>query len=489
MGAAGITAYGGYIAPSRIEREAIFKANAWAAPHLKGLAKGARAAAGWDEDSVTMAVEAARDMVSGESEGTINRLFLASTTLPFADRQNAGLVAAALDLPETLSTLDMGGSLRAGTGALKSALETKIEDAPERAALVIAADRRRTKPGSPQEMIYGDAAAAVMVGGGEPVARYLGGLSLSRDLVDHYRAAAADYDYALEDRWVRDEGYLKIVPEVVGKLLEHTGVGADSIDHFILPCPTPRLPEKVAVVIGIPPEAAQDNMADGCGFTGTAHPLLMLARCLETAKPGARLLVIGFGQGADALLFEVTEAITDFRPARGIVAQCRGGKPDSNYMRFLSNGGQIAMDWGMRAERDNRTALSTLYRKRDIITGFEGGKCSQCGTVQYPRTHICVNPNCGAADTQAPYSFANAIGRIKSFTEDWQAFCPDPPLKYGNISFDGGGNIFMEMADFAVGEAKVGDPVRMVFRIKDFDRSRNFRRYFWKAAPVSAGEG
>jgi hypothetical protein len=30
----------------------------------------------------------------------------------------------------------------------------------------------------------------------------------------------------------------------------------------------------------------------------------------------------------------------------------------------------------------------------------------------------------------------------------------------------------------------VGLPVRFMFRIKDFDGIRGFRRYFWKAVPV-----
>ena len=30
----------------------------------------------------------------------------------------------------------------------------------------------------------------------------------------------------------------------------------------------------------------------------------------------------------------------------------------------------------------------------------------------------------------------------------------------------------------------VGLPMRMVFRVKDYDHARGFRRYFWKAAPA-----
>ncbi len=41
----------------------------------------------WDEDSVTMSVEAARRLLGPEDDRShVDNLFLASTTMPFADR-------------------------------------------------------------------------------------------------------------------------------------------------------------------------------------------------------------------------------------------------------------------------------------------------------------------------------------------------------------------------------------------------------------------
>ena len=54
-----------------------------------------RAFANWDEDSLTLAVEAARDCLRG-FDLALSQLQLASTTLPFADRSNSGVVADAL---------------------------------------------------------------------------------------------------------------------------------------------------------------------------------------------------------------------------------------------------------------------------------------------------------------------------------------------------------------------------------------------------------
>jgi uncharacterized OB-fold protein len=50
------------------------------------------------------------------------------------------------------------------------------------------------------------------------------------------------------------------------------------------------------------------------------------------------------------------------------------------------------------------------------------------------------------------------------------------------VEFAAGGNLLMEITDAGAGEIAVGDAVRFVFRVKDYDRARGFRRYFWKAA-------
>ena len=95
-----------------------------------------------------------------------------------------------------------------------------------------------------------------------------------------------------------------------------------------------------------------------------------------------------------------------------------------------------------------------------------------------------MNPACRETDTQDEHRLAESTGRVKSFTEDWQAYSPNPPYVYGNVEFAEGGNLLMEFADAAPGETHVGDAVRFVFRIKDFDRLRGFRRYFWKAIRI-----
>ena len=483
----GITAYGAYVPKRRLKREAVVAANAWMNPGLRGLTKGTRAMCNWDEDALTMGVEAARDCLgpyladgANENRTGLETLIFASTTAPFADRHNAGVMLEALNLDENTASQDVGGTQRAATSALLNALKGLSGN-----TLLIAADHRKTKPGSTHELHYGDGAAALTLGTENVIARFLGGHALTRDLVDHYRSANAEFDYNLEDRWIRDMGYDQIVPAAVGKALENAKISADAIDHFVMPAIQRGVTAREAKRSGIKAEAVRDTLAASVGETGTAHAILMLAHALEEAEPGQKIMVVGFGQGADVLIFETTEALKKFNPQSGVSGHLARGTDDDNYTRFLSFNGLLDYEWGIRAERDNRTAQSTFYRKREAVTAFMGGRCAQCGTVQFPKSKVCVNPNCQAVDTQEDYPFADMGAAIKTFTEDNLAYSPNPPLQYGNVAFEEGGNVFMDMTDFDAGSISVGQQVKMVFRIKDFDDKRGFRRYFWKAAPAS----
>jgi uncharacterized OB-fold protein len=169
------------------------------------------------------------------------------------------------------------------------------------------------------------------------------------------------------------------------------------------------------------------------------------------------------------------------RAAASVAAALASGYACDDYLRYLVHAGLVEPDGGLRAERDNRTAHAAHYRRHRDLTGFVGGRCSACGTVQFPRMPACVNPACRAFDTQDDYRLADLPASVKTYTEDWLAYTPQPPLVYGNVALPDAGNVFIDFTDVDPGELAVGAPVRFVFRIKDQDRVRGFRRYFWKA--------
>jgi 3-hydroxy-3-methylglutaryl CoA synthase len=473
---------GAYVPQRRLQRAAIGAAHAWFAPGLKPVARGERAIADWDEDSITMAVEAGRDCLSGIDRTTIGSLSLASTTLPYADRQNAGIVKEALNLPDAVGVLDVTGSQRAATSALIQALHAAA--ATNRPQLCLAADRRVARPASEAELLQGDAAAAVLVGPGELIARLLGSHSVSVDFVDHFRAAGEPLDYAWEGRWIRDEGHVALIGQALGDGLRAFGVQPGEIDRLLIPVPTRSVIEAIARAAGCRAESISDNLTDTIGDSGVAHPLLMLAHALETARPREKLLLVGFGQGCDLLLLETTAAIARTPRRRPVTEALARGQPDENYLRFLFHRGLLQLERGMRAEAEQKQPGTTLYRHRRTVLGLVGSRSRSTGAVQFPPAEISVHTGEPTAGTHEDYPLADKPGRIVSFTADRLAYSASPPLYYGVIDFEGGGRMAVEFADASGELIAVGRTVRMVFRIKGVDELRHFTKYFWKAVPA-----
>ena len=481
----GITSYGAYIPRLRLDRMSIFQAMGWFAPAIMMVAQGERSMCNWDEDTLTMAVAAARDCLKGFDKQTLDGLYLASTTLPFADRQNAGVVAAALNLDSRLITSDFSASQKAGSTALITALES-VKSGERNNILVTAADSRETKTAYFYEMWFGDGAAAFTVGDSDVIAAYKGSYSVSHDFVDHYRGADKQFDYMWEERWTRDAGYAKIIPEAVNSLLAKLDMTIDQVDKLVYPCFFKGDHRKIAKNLGAAPEALVDNLHDVCGETGTAHPFVMMTAALESAKPGDHILMAGFGQGCNALMFEVTDQITALAPRNGFDGALNNKLTINNYQKWLKFRDLIQTEMGIRAEAPTQTATTVLWRKNKMILGLVGGKCKACGTPQFPKMDICVNPDCGAVNSQEDYEFADVPAKVKTFTGDLLSVSVDPPAIYGMVQFEGGGRMMADFTDCQLEDIQVGLPVHMEFKRKGVDKERGFSNYFWKAVPIPA---
>ncbi len=476
----GIVSYGGYVPKRRLNRMSVIQEMGWYIPALMMVANGERSMCNWDEDSLTMAVASARDCVSGFDKSKIDSVLLATTTPPFADRQNAGIVATALNLRENIVTADFTSSLKSATTALIAGLES-IKSGEKKAVLVSASDHRKTRSASFYEMWFGDGSASLLLGEENVIAEYKGSYSLSLDFVDHYRGAMQEFDYTWEERWIRDEGYEKIIPQSINGLLKKYGLTIKDVSKVVYPCFISREHKGIAKKIGASKEQVIDNMHEVTGETGAAHPLVMLAAALEQSKPGDKIVVASFGQGSDALLFEVTGNITKFAPRTGIKGSLAIRKEEASYAKFLKFNDLINAETGIRAEAATQTALTTLWRNRKMILGFVGGKCKKCGTVQYPKTNVCVNPKCNAFHTQEDYEFSDKDAKVMSFTGDYLAVAVEPPVLYGMVQFDGGGRTLLDFTDCDLENVQVGQAMKLSFRKKYYDKERGFTGYFWKA--------
>lgn len=480
----GITSHGAYVPRLRLSRTNILQAMGWFAPALMAVAQGERSACNWDEDALSMAVEASRDCLIGVPKTSIDGVHLGSTTLPYADRQNAGILATALNLSEVVVTADFSSSLKAGTTALLTALGM-IKSGERQSVLVTAADRRETKSAHFYEMWFGDGAASLLLGTDRVIAEFRGSHSVSYDFVDHYRGAGRKFDYMWEERWVRDEGYAKIIPEAVRGLLARCNTSIGEVTCLVYPCFFKAEHAAIAKKLGAAPDQVQENMHEVCGETGAAHPLLMLVHALERAKPGDKIVVASFGQGCDALLFEVTDAITELRPRRGVTGSLANRREVDNFLKFAKFRDLIEVEMGIRGEAGGQTAMTTLWRNRKMILGLVGSRCTRCRYPHFPPQEVCVNPECRAVQEMEDYEFADKPASVVMFTEDMLAVSVDPPAIYGLIQFEGGGRMLADFTDCGPGTITVGQAMRMSFRKRWYDKERGYHGYFWKGVPAA----
>lgn len=464
----GITSYGAYIPKWRMSRELIGK----------GL-RGERSVAGRDEDSLTMGVAAAIDCLKGVERDSIDGVFFASTTPPFMEKGHSVLVASTLDLKRDVFTADFSGSLRAGTNALKAAVDA-VKAGSAKQVLVIAADCRLGAPGSGFEQTFGDGAAALLVGGGG-VAELEEYYSVSDEIYDVWRRDVDLYVQSWEERFVYAKGYLSVVKEAASKLMEKAGVSPKDLGKAVFYAPEARRVVELARSLGLDPKTQlQDPLLDSVGNTGTAQPLMLFVAALEEAKPGDRLLLASYGGGSDAFLFRVKDGVEKLKGTRrAIKAHLASKRMVPDYATYLRWRGLVKTPEPRVHMAVSYPSAVAIWRERNRIYPLHGVKCKACGTIQYPPQRVCIK--CRAKDSFEEVRLYDKKGKLFSYSFD---FLRGAPL--GIINLEGGGRLFLWLTDVDVGELKIDMPVELSFRRLDPLRSDSIYLYFWKATPVRA---
>jgi len=479
---AGIVSYGSYVPRYRIDRKLIYRAMGWINP--ASYIPGERAVTNFDEDSLTMAVSAATDCMRGIDRSVIGAVYFASSTAPYSERQSASILATAMDARPEIRSADFTNSLKAGTSALLAALDAVRARAAD-TVLVAVGESRNAKAGSAQEEIFGDAAAAVLVGRDNLVARFVGAYSMSHDFPDHWRSAGEAWDHQWEDRFIRDEGYTKFIVDALTGLARSCSVEVSAFTSIIYPCLYQADFKTIAKRLNLEPSRLVEPLLGQVGYSGAADPLVHLAKVLEDANAGELIAVVGYGSGADAILLEVTDGIDVVKKNRkGIRAQLSARRELTSYEKMITWRGLMQVEKGMRGETVPYTAMSALWRDRHQILGLRGTRCLACGTPQFPAQKVCVNPACGAIGKMEPYRFSDKRGSLFTYTADNLVYSQDPPAISGTVDFEGGGRYCFDLTDVDQEQVKVGMQVEMSFRKKYTDPKFGVHGYFWKAVPV-----
>lgn len=434
---------------------------------------GECAVANYDEDSLTMAVEATLAAVDGRPVAGIGACLFASTTPPYLEKSSATILAAVADLGPSVLSADLGGSLRCGTTALRLALDL-VRAGTAGQALVGAADMRPAAPGTPEEGQLGDGAAAFLVGTEGVVASYEGGFAVTREFTDVWRGPGDRYLNVLPDMtFVRAYGLDRHIAEAVEGCLAATGRKREDIARVVVYGPDARTQAALLRQLRFREEATPrlDVMAR-IGNAGAAAVPIGLAAALEECRPGDEVLAVSYGSGAEALLFRCTDAL---RPPGGhaVAAQIAAGRPLAHYGRALAFRRHVETEV-IRAF----TSVPTMVREERQDLRLYGQRCRACDAVSYPRRHLCWQ--CSSADL-ADYRIARR-GRVFTFTRDHLVPSPDPPTAMVTADLEGGGRFYGQLTDCDPATVGFDMPVRLTFR--RIHEGEGIVNYFWKFRPA-----
>jgi hydroxymethylglutaryl-CoA synthase len=466
----GITAYGAYVPMLRLPLAAIGGGSSKPGGPEKAVAN-------WDEDSITMGVAAAIDCLRGVDRSSIDAVIFASTSYPFKEKQGAALIAKALDLRRDVHTADVGDTLRGGTSALRTAADA-VKAGSARRVLVVASDARMAAPRTGLEAALGDGAAAFLVGSDDVAVAIDAANAVADELIDVWRSEGDSFVHTWEDRFVVDHGYRTNVREVVRGLLEKMGLSPKDFTTLVLYGPDARAHATAVRDLGFDAKTqVQEAFFGKLGNAGAALAPLLLAAALERAKAGQRLLLVGYGDGAEAIALSTTPQVERLEGRRGVSWHLARRAELRSYDLYLRFRQLLATEHDRRAGAG--LSATKHFRDRDTDVSLIAQRCRHCGQAQFPHQRVCFT--CHAKDEFDPLRLSDRIGTVKSFTFDNFAGSPNPPLVAGIVDVDGA-RLYLQMTDVDPKEVTLGMPVELTFR--KIHEAGGTPNYFWKSTPV-----
>jgi 3-hydroxy-3-methylglutaryl CoA synthase/uncharacterized OB-fold protein len=464
----GIISASGYLPYRRLDRTEIAKVAG------TGGGRGSRTVASYDEDTTTMGVEAARLARRGAAGVTVDLVTFSTVAPAYLDKTNATTIHAALRLDEEVVALDMNGSTRSAVGALQVALRGNGT------TLVVGADLRTGLPGSADEAGSGDGACALVVGdetAGALLAEYLGGASTTEEFIDRWRTPGDVRSRVWEERFGETK-YVPLGEHAWKRALDVAGVAAADVTRVVVASSHPRAAKALTGRLGVAKEAVGDDLSATVGFTGAAHPGLLLTHALEQSSPGDVIALVVLADGADVLVFRATDAVRGYRPARSVAQQVEQGAPLA-YGKFLAWRGMLPIEPPRRPEPD-RISAAVTGRTEDYKYGFVGSRDRSSGALHLPPAR--VSRVGGELDDMDAVPMSDVQGTIATTTIDRIAYSQSPPIVFAIVDFDDGGRLPVELTDVDADAVKMGDRVEMTFR--RLFSADGIHNYFWKARPV-----
>jgi 3-hydroxy-3-methylglutaryl CoA synthase len=442
---------------------------------------GERSLCARDEDSISMAVEAGCDCLSGLNPKEIDAVYFATVSSPFKQKQAAGILAAALDIRKDAYTIDFAGSTRAMTQAVKAASDA-VKAGSANKVLVVGSDHRVARPGSQYEQLFGDGAVALLIGNEDLIAEIEGFATLYEPIIGPWQTQEDKYLRAYEPKIDTLGITLGDLPGAMQTLLGQCNLNCEDIAKFALPALEAKSYKELVKAIGFDPKVQMDDpLVSSIGMIGTPHSSLLLISALEKADPKERILCASEGDGADAFLIRTTDQINGIRHRHRGTGYIASKKNLTSYGLF----GEWQGTRDVARNTDMTASVVTYSRDGKSALPFYGTKCNQCGSIQYPIRRACEK--CRVMDDYKEVQIAMR-GTIFTFTHDYlyaHGTIPGDgltPYTRAVADMDDGCRLFLELVDCEFDEVKIGATVERTFR--HLHTKQGYRYYGWRARPV-----
>lgn len=306
----GIEGYGVYIPKYRIKINEISKT--WGKGETMGMQE--KAVPGMDEDSATLAVEAAKNaLLRAKIDGSkIGAIYVGSESHPYAVKPTSTIVGEAICATPELMAADLQFACKAGTAGIQCCMGL-VGAGMIDYGMAIGSDTSQSRPGDALEYTAGAGAAAYIIGKNDVLAEIESTYSFSTDTPDFWRREGQEFPKH-GARFTGEPAYFKHVLGATRGLLEKTGHKLTDFDYVVFHQPNPKFPIEAAKILGIEPEKLKQGLLTPfIGNTYSGATPLGLASILDVAKPGQMILATSFGSGAgsDSFVIKVTDAIVE----------------------------------------------------------------------------------------------------------------------------------------------------------------------------------
>jgi hydroxymethylglutaryl-CoA synthase len=340
---AGINGYGVYIPRYRITVEEI--ARTWnddGELMSKSINVIEKSVPDLDEDTITISVMAARNALirAGINPQELEAIYVGSESHPYAVKPSAVTVAEAIGATPVMTAADLEFACKAGTAGMQMCFGL-VKSQEIKNGLAIGTDCAQGRPGDQLEYTAGAGGCAFTIGSEGILAELEGMYSYTSDTPDFWRREGARYP-THAGRFTGAPSYFRHTISAAEGLVRKLG-----FDRISLHQPNGRFPIAAAKKMGIPLEKLQDALCViNIGNTYSGASMIGLARQLDVASPGERILCVSYGSGAgsDAFSFIVTDELEKKRDLAPYTDDYINDKESLNYAIYAKHRGKIVLD-------------------------------------------------------------------------------------------------------------------------------------------------